>query len=79
MPTLTIKKIPQDLHDRLKQQAKRNRRSVNSETIVLLERALLTPVIEAETLIHEAEEIDRRLRRSLSSNRVNLAKQEGRL
>ena len=37
MPTLTLKKIPADLHARLKASAERNRRSLNSEILARLE------------------------------------------
>lgn len=39
MPTITIKNIPDNVYDRLKEQAKTNHRSLNSEVIVLMERA----------------------------------------
>jgi len=39
MATLTIRNFPDEVHERLKQQAKRNRRSLNQEVIAeLLER-----------------------------------------
>jgi antitoxin FitA len=42
MPTtLTLKNIPDDLHERLKAAAKAHRRSLNSEAIGILEAALL--------------------------------------
>ena len=37
---ITIKNIPDPLHERLKQSAELNHRSINSEVIALLERAL---------------------------------------
>ncbi len=40
MPTITIKNIPSDLYERLKQSAAENRRSINSEVIVCIERAV---------------------------------------
>lgn len=55
MATLTIKKVPDTLHERLKQQARRNRRSLNSEVIVLLEQALTGPA-EAGTPPQSVEE-----------------------
>lgn len=42
MPTtITLKGIPDDVYERLKQSAQANRRSVNSELIVCLETLLL--------------------------------------
>ena len=39
MATLTIKNIPDDLYEELKQRAATNRRSINNEVIMLIERA----------------------------------------
>lgn len=39
MPTITVKNLPPELHERLKQRAKGNRRSMNSEVIACLEQA----------------------------------------
>jgi len=47
MPTLTIRSVPEDLHARLKARAGRNRRSLNAETVLLLEQALETLPEEA--------------------------------
>jgi len=41
MPALTIKNIPDDLYDELKNTAKQHHRSINSEVIVCLKRSLL--------------------------------------
>ena len=40
MPNLTLKNVPEDLLVRLRAQAESNRRSVNSEILVLLDAAL---------------------------------------
>lgn len=40
MSTLVIKNLPDDLHARLREQAKRNRRSVTKEVVTLLEGGL---------------------------------------
>ncbi len=41
MPALTIKNIPDDLYDEIKNIAKQHHRSINSEVIVCLKRSLL--------------------------------------
>nr|VFJ52619.1 MAG: hypothetical protein BECKFW1821A_GA0114235_103711 [Candidatus Kentron sp. FW] len=41
MPALTTKNIPDNLYDALKDIFRQNRRSINSEAIFCLERALL--------------------------------------
>ena len=40
MKTLSIKNVPESLHERLKNRARRNHRSLNGELLVLLERAV---------------------------------------
>jgi plasmid stability protein len=40
MATITLKNVPDDLHQRLKASAERHRRSMNSEALVRLEQAL---------------------------------------
>jgi len=40
MPSLTVKGLPEELYDRLRRAAVENRRSINREAIVCLERAL---------------------------------------
>ncbi len=40
MATITVKNIPPQLYERLKARASENRRSINSEVIVCIERAV---------------------------------------
>ena len=48
MATITIKNIPEDLYERLKQSARAHHRSINGELISFMERMLLptAPSIE---------------------------------
>lgn len=41
MPSITVKSIPDELFDRIRQSAAEHRRSINSEVIFCLERSLL--------------------------------------
>jgi len=41
MSTIVIRDLPEHVHTRLKDQAKRNRRSVTKEVITLIERGLI--------------------------------------
>ncbi|HEV2492324.1 MAG TPA: hypothetical protein VG204_04555 [Terriglobia bacterium] len=54
MATLTIKNIPDRLIVRLKQDAKRHRRSVNSEVIVYLEKVLTSRRVDPEEFLETA-------------------------
>jgi len=56
MPTITIRDVPVELLERLKQRAKEDRRSLTQQVIHLVERALhdelLSPAAQAERWIH---------------------------
>jgi plasmid stability protein len=43
MSTLVVKNLPDHLHVRLKAQARQNRRSLNQETVSVIEQALIAP------------------------------------
>jgi plasmid stability protein len=52
MATLTIKNLPDALYARLKARAAEHRRSINSEAILAVERALDAPAaIDTDTLL----------------------------
>lgn len=51
MPTLTIKKLPLRLHQKLKQRAAQRRRSINKEAIECLERALMSTPVDPEEFL----------------------------
>jgi plasmid stability protein len=57
MRTLTIKNIPDELYEQLKQRAAANRRSINSEVIVLIERAVAAPRFSPETILEQANRL----------------------
>ncbi|HEY64819.1 MAG TPA: Arc family DNA-binding protein [Caldilineae bacterium] len=57
MPTITIKNIPDALYERLKRRAQMNRRSINSEIIVCLERALYSQRVDPEALLARARQL----------------------
>ena len=40
VPAIVLKGVPADLHRRLREQAERNRRSMNQELLTIMERAL---------------------------------------
>ena len=45
MSTLVVKNVPDALHDRLRERAQRNHRSVTKEAIVLLEQGMLAATV----------------------------------
>ena len=61
MPTLTIKGIPDALYQELKRRAAQHRRSLNSEILISLERAIATPPVDAQTALARADAVRERL------------------
>lgn len=56
MATITVKNIPDDLYARLKEAAQLNRRSINSEIIMCIERALISQRMSTEEILARARE-----------------------
>lgn len=55
MPAITVKRIPNELYERLKESASIHRRSINSEILVCLERVLLTRKVDPKSFISRVE------------------------
>lgn len=51
MATMTIKNVPDDLYEALKKSAAANRRSLNSQAILCLERAVQSKPIDMRRLV----------------------------
>ena len=60
MPSITVKNVPADLYERLKQSAQANRRSINGEIIVCIERAVSPQRVDPEVVIARARELRER-------------------
>lgn len=56
MATITIKNIPDDLYRQLKQVAKANQRSINSEVIYAIRRTVAIKPIDADTVLQRARQ-----------------------
>jgi len=54
MTTFTVKNIPENLYEKLKQSAKRNRRSINSEIIVCIEKSIQSQAIDSKQILATA-------------------------
>jgi antitoxin FitA len=80
MPTtLTLKNIPDDVYDRLKQSAVTNRRSMNSEAIVCLEAALLPNRLTSAERLARARELRAALPKGrFRARNIDAMKREGR-
>jgi len=79
MASLTIKGIPDELYEQLRQSATQHRRSMNSEVIVCLQRALRNTQIDAEAFLARARAHRKKTLKLLLTDRVLArAKNEGR-
>lgn len=58
MVTITVKNIPEELYERIKSQAKVNRRSINSEIISIFEHAIPTRTpLEVKDVLERARKV----------------------
>lgn len=79
MATVTVKNIPDELYERLKQVASTNRRSINSEIIVCIERAVQSRRLSDEAMLEETRKLRAQITRAyLTDELLEEAKQEGR-
>jgi len=79
MATITVKNIPPEIYEKIKQSAALNRRSINSEIIACLERVFSSQPADPEVWLATA----RRLREQTavyiaSDDDLKQAKEEGR-
>lgn len=79
MPTnITIKGIPDDVYESIRKKAELNHRSINSEVIVNLKKAVQSKPVDSSQIIHQAKKLRERAKGALSLEEVQLAIEEGR-
>jgi len=79
MATLTVKNIPDDLYEKLKQRAKARNRSVNKEIIVCIQEALESRRMDPESFVARIEALHRQMQAPpLTDRMLRRAKTEGR-
>jgi plasmid stability protein len=80
MTTFTVKNIPPSLYSLLKQAAEMHHRSINSEIIVCIEKAVRSQRVALPTLLARAREIRRQTQDAgLTEDEIQQAKLAGRL
>ena len=57
MYSITVKNIPDEVYEKLKRSARRNRRSINNEIILILERSLQSKQMAPEAFLARARQI----------------------
>ncbi|HEV7429395.1 MAG TPA: Arc family DNA-binding protein [Thermoanaerobaculia bacterium] len=79
MANVTIKDLPAGLHERLKENAKINRRSLNAEVITLLEAAVEPRKVNVDEILAAARSVRSHVKRELTDQEINRTKRQGRL
>ncbi len=57
MPTITVKNIPAEIYEKLKRAAEISRRSINSEIIACIERAVGSRRVDPDVLLANARKL----------------------
>jgi len=79
MLSITLKKIPQELYDRLKLAAEQNHRSLNSEIIACLEQAVFSQPVDVEETLRRARLLrEKTAAYQITDDEFTRAKQDGR-
>lgn len=79
MPSMTIKNIPGDLYEKLKESAKEHGRSLNNEAIICLKRAFQTGRVDPEAFLARVEALKKTMiLPPLTDEILHTAKEEGR-
>jgi plasmid stability protein len=79
MATLTVKNIPDDLYEKLRQRAKARNRSVNREIIVCIQEALESRRVDPESFLARIKALHRRIPAPpLTDRMLRRTKTEGR-
>lgn len=78
MATMTIKNIPDDLYEELKQRAAANRRSINNEVIVIIESAMTYQSETPAEVLDRVRALREELNIYVTEAEIDAAKNEGR-
>ena len=79
MPTnITIRDIPDDVYEKLKRQAERHHRSINSEVIVYLEKMVQSHRRDPDQIIERARKLKAKAKGSLTVKEIQSAIDSGR-
>lgn len=55
--SFTVKNIPPDIYNKLKKSAEINRRSINSEIIICIEKTVLSQAVDSELILTKARKL----------------------
>jgi plasmid stability protein len=78
MVTFTVKGLPEEVHRKLKERARRHRRSLNSEVIASLEQSVLSSAIDTERFLQTTYRLRREVIGRLTDEQLQDLKSSGR-
>ena len=78
MATITIKNIPDDIYNLLKELARENHRSVNSEVILAIKMAVMRRPINVQKNLEQARQIRESISYYITNEELTRFKNEGR-
>ena len=78
MVTITLKNIPDKLHQQLKKQAGTHRRSLNGEILACLEKSAQQPPIDIDKVLERARSLRDEVSGRLTNQKIRSFKNEGR-
>ena len=78
MPNITVKNIPQELYERLKESARVHHRSLNGEIISRLEESVSSQPVPIAEILRRIDRIQASMSRTLSAEEIRRARDEGR-
>lgn len=78
MVNFTLKNIPTGLHKKLKEKARRHKRSLNSEILVTLKESVENQPVNIDELLTRSKELRKKISGKLTQAKLNEYKSEGR-
>ncbi|MFA5668050.1 MAG: Arc family DNA-binding protein [Balneolaceae bacterium] len=78
MTNITVKNIPKQIYDKVREQAKANHRSINSEIIACLEQVVLPQQVSTEEVLYNARRLRNKVTGSLTTEEIEAAIKQGR-
>lgn len=78
MTNITVKNIPKEIYDKVREQAKANHRSINSEIIACLEQVVLPQQVSTEEVLYNARRLRNKVTGSLTTEEIEAAIKQGR-
>lgn len=78
MPSITVKNIPEEIYEKVREQANAHHRSINSEIIACLEKTVTSQHISTDDILQEARRLRKKAKGSLSSEEIESAINQGR-